>query len=430
MILRLHTALIALLLITLPRLAHADYQTEKDNQNMAVVERALDGYRRDPSIFDGKQIRPGVSLNALQGHFKACDNGVATFNKYFPRVSGKNKGSARAKTLIKRVQEREKWCTALGSAAAAYSKKIVDAQNAAAAAKKANEEMCSAAYRESSKALGTKFFDALDTSFGRRTMATGDHMKEYRSQLEALAGVCQKPQYKSAPTSCKGIGILQSSATNARYDYSDVCKPTVDVQKTLTEAAMRSLEHLSQDWQKAPTLDKFRRDGGWLGTSDAISYDTYFTVTDQVKERMLGQAKPLFEAAGVAPGDLSVLWAKKQAYLDTMKSLVDQTKNELTIDNYKPCKGYGCNLAKKALKKANRGAKIKKVFGSNNWKIHKNALGVPLERSVSVTIVFQAKGEKGCQARSFSVWETYKGGGRYQRAKGVKTHSGRFQKCQ
>lgn len=426
-------ALCALFLLSLPLVANADYQTEKDNQNLDVIERALKKFKPDSSIFDGTQIVAGATPSAIEGHFKLCNDGVAAYTRYFKQLSAKGKAMDRAKALTLEAQQRQKYCVALATAGDAYIKTVNDAANARASAAKANEDMCFKLYREASTALPKNaFFDTLDTYNARRTMVGGEGMGDFKDWVNSLAGVCKKPEYKGATESCKRIGIISSSATNARYDYSDICSPAADVQKTLSDAAMRSLVHLSKDHQTAPDLRSFRTRDGWLRTEDAFSYKTFFTVTDKVKERLRGQATEVFGAAGVpVPDDLSVLWKEKQAYLDTMKGLVDQTIDEWKV-NYSKCKGYGCNLAKNSLVKAYKelgGANVKSIYGSNDWKIHKNALGVPLERTVSVTIVFQVKGDPSCQARSFSVHETYKGGGKYKKAQGVNWGYGRFQSC-
>ena len=62
-------------------------------------------------------------------------------------------------------------------------------------------------------------------------------------------------------------------------------------------------------------------------------------------------------------------------------------------------------------------------------KAWKNALGVPLYRDKVGWAVFKVKGDPFCQARSFSLSEPYKGGGRYQKDRSVSFGSVRWQKC-
>lgn len=417
-------------ILSFSSVARADYQTDKDNQNLDVVDRALAKFSRNPAIFDGKAIGPNVTPNAITGHFQACDGGVKAYTTYFKRVSAKGQATPRAKALTAAVQKRQKWCLALAKVGDAYIKKINDANNARAAAAGKEKETCFKLSKETGALMiGAHLHHTLDTWRGARTMANVESMTEFKGRVEKLAAVCSKPEFKTTTTTCKKHGIMLSSETNQRYNYGDLCGPAVDVQKTMTDAAFRVLKHLSRNNQKDPTMSSFKFQQGWIHHEGPVEYKTYFTVTDKVKNRLLTQAKEIFSAAGVpVPGDLSPLWAAHQGYLDALKVVVDATVNDWNIKQGK-CKGYACGLASKSIKKAYKGAKIKKTFGTD-WKIHKNGLGIILDRSMSITVILQVKGEPSCQARAFTATEVYKGGGKYKKAKGLNWGYPRFQKCQ
>ena len=92
-------------------------------------------------------------------------------------------------------------------------------------------------------------------------------------------------------------------------------------------------------------------------------------------------------------------------------------------------KHYGIKLAKKQIKRVFGKVKFYSTGGTKGWSIKKNALGVPLYRDKVGWAVFKVKGDPFCQARSFSLSEPYKGGGRYQKDRSVSFGSVRWQKC-
>lgn len=416
--------------LCLPSQARADYQTDKDNGNLDSIDRALAKFQKNPAIFDGKSIPANVAANVITSHFQACDGGVKAYTRYFKNVSAKGQATPRARALTQRVQERQKWCAALAKVGDAYIKKINDARNVEAAAASEAKETCFKLSREVGPLMvGAHLHHTLDTWRGARTMGNVEGMTEFKGRVEKLATVCSRPEFKDSTKSCQNHGIMLSSETNQRYSYGDICGPALDVKKTMTDAAFRVLKELSRGHRKDPTMSSFKFQEGWIHEEKVVEYKTYFKVNDTLKQRLLTQAKEIFAAAGVAvPGDLSELWAEHQRYLDALKVVVDATVNDWKLTQGK-CQGYACGLANKAVKKGYRGAALKSTLGGS-WKIRKNGLGIPLDRSMPITAVFQVKGEPSCQARAFTATETYKGGGKYQKASGVNWGYARFQKCQ
>ena len=93
-------------------------------------------------------------------------------------------------------------------------------------------------------------------------------------------------------------------------------------------------------------------------------------------------------------------------------------------------KDYSCSLAKKQLSRSKTKSTFKSSFlGRNSWKIRKNRLGVPLERTKPGYLFHKPKGQKWCQLTSYTLTEVYAGGGRYKKAKGVRFGFSRFQAC-
>jgi len=415
--------------LTTASLALADYESEKNNDYMGFIERGLDKFTPDTAIFDGEKITAGASVSAVNGHFDKCNNAIKTWNKYEKQVSAKGKATDRFKKIVTRMQKLVPYCKKLHTAAQPY---IADINAKAAAASKAKDDAkatCLAVYGAALDAVGINdLYEILDTWRGSMTPATAEHITEFRGKLEKLVPACAQAKFKGVVQACKGHGIMLSSATNQRFDYGDICAPALDPKQTLADVAMRllmlSVRHSTRD---LPTADSFRKADGWIHDVNAIYYKSYFEVTDETKKAAAKQIKEAFDAAGVdPPKDMSVVWAERQKFLDALKAAVDATAAEWSVDQSK-CKGYACSLAKKSLKKYYKGATVKAVYG-RDWRIAKNALDIPTHKYMGLWVVFKVKGEDYCQVRSMTATENYKGGGKYQKAKGTAWGYARFQK--
>ncbi len=64
-----------------------------------------------------------------------------------------------------------------------------------------------------------------------------------------------------------------------------------------------------------------------------------------------------------------------------------------------------------------------------SWKIHRNSLGVILRRTLPGYVLFKLPADPFCQLRSYTLTESYAGGGTYQKAAGVRFGYIRFQAC-
>lgn len=64
-----------------------------------------------------------------------------------------------------------------------------------------------------------------------------------------------------------------------------------------------------------------------------------------------------------------------------------------------------------------------------SWTIVKNRKGLPLERVRHGKVLYRVEGEKWCRQQSFTCTEAYAGGGRYEKAGGVRLDYLRFLSC-
>ena len=429
---RFSTAAAAIAVLSVSPLALAGYEDEQNDKHMGVIERSFAKYQEDAAIFDGKALAKGAALADAQEHARLCDDALAYYDRYYGQVTSKGRGTDRAKKLTARYQKLQPWCAALRKAvdaAADAAKQKADAEAKAQAERKAT---CQALQKDATDAAGGGhwFHEVLDTWSGGVTPTTADHVKEFRGRLEKLAPICDKKEYADSATRCDGLGIIHSSTTNRGYDQGDICAAAGDPQKTLGEVAMRLIEWKQRHSQAdaPPTVAWFRDKEGWLPATGVVEYATFFTVPEEDKQQIRAEVDAAFEAAGVTPPeDVSMLWESRAAYREGLKKVVDATASEwkITLDK---CKGYTCKLAEKSVKKEQKKAKIKKTY-QREWKIVKNALDVPVKRYLDMWVIYQLPGEPYCQVRSTTAYEDYKGGGKYQKTKGVGWGFVRFQKC-
>jgi hypothetical protein len=75
------------------------------------------------------------------------------------------------------------------------------------------------------------------------------------------------------------------------------------------------------------------------------------------------------------------------------------------------------------------GKVLKTVMDTNPWKIHKNKLGIPLNRTRRGFVLYKMPAETLCRQQSFLYTETFDGTG-YQPSNGVRLNYARFLACQ
>ncbi len=422
---------LALTLASFASTAQADDEADKNNKAMDAVDRAFKAFTKNPKFFDGQRVPPGTSSSDLIAHSNRCMNGVNSYLKYMAALTPRGKATARAKAIAARYKTFRPHCDALASATEAYVRDVNAKANASRAAQAEAKKLCGDIYRDVANAVGggVKVHTLLDTVSGARTQTSIDSLSAFRGLLGKATKACSKPAYREATNTCASHGRILSSASNRNYSYADLCRGALAPEKTMKDLAMRYLEHYASARAKElPTPASFAQEEGWIEEETAIRYDSYFRLGQADKKRHEAELLGAFKAAGVAPpADLSVAWRKQQDYLDALKVVVDKSAGNWQIKQAK-CTDYTCKLAKKAIGRSYRGAKVKGVF-QRDWKIYKNNLGVTTHRSHAVFILFQVKGEPYCQARSMSASEPYKGGGRFQKAKRLDWGYVRFQKC-
>lgn len=403
--------------------AHAD----QDAQHVSTAKRVLDQFTARADVFDGTAIVAGAKPMDIKNQMRGCAYAAKTARDSLAQVSAKGKSSAEAQAIAGRVDVLRPWCDKLNAVGPAYLAQLEGKASADQAQATANKSMCNAVLKDAHDA-GIDLYQTLDTWQGTRTLGSAEAMRSFRANLEKLAPVCAKPERANAATACLGGPPLLSSETNTRYEIADICRAAGDPKRTLTEAANRLVAMLSRGSASHPTVDSFRAQQGWVRDEMPVSYATMFSVSDADKDRLKTHVKDAYAAAGLdTPTDLSGLWAERQAYLDALKAAVDATRAEWKLAQG-PCNGYTCDLAKTSIVGKHKQAVVKRVL-AEDWKVSMSELGLPLERYMTMFVVFGVPGEPGCQARQVTAYEPYKGAGKYAKASGTKWGYVRFEAC-
>ena len=138
--------------------------------------------------------------------------------------------------------------------------------------------------------------------------------------------------------------------------------------------------------------------------------------------------KALLTAAGVTDAE-TALWGEQKTRVDALRNEVEKTAGIWKTPEAK-LQNYSSDLVKKQILKWHPKASVRQAFISReSWKIHKNALGVTLRRTMPGYVFFKLPEDPLCQLRSYTLTEQYVGAGKFQKAKGVRLGYVRFQKC-
>lgn len=383
-------------------------------RNMQIALRNL---QKDPKLFDGKQIVPGARLDRLENHKRVLISNINRAVRYWNRLSAADRADPEAKKAGAKLDEMMAYAKAL-------EKAVKGASQASASADKA----CRDFEKEAMKSVDRQAMVGLVGLLGDKgkvTYGQVDHVKKAVEAAKAIAAFCAKPQYKDVgKTGCRWMKV-----GGRDRDPSAWCEAAAKYQELVKQGVMNFVAQQGRTAGAGDVKpDELAKRDGWLTFEGPVTYKGHLFFGEEAKKRLMDKLGPMFAAAGMDNLDDPSLWEAQKAQKDALRAKVDEL-----APTWKPYrtvgKDYGCGLAKRVIKKWHRKARIAKVgLRDKSWHIRKNALGVPLERTRQGIVFFKIPGEKWCQARSYILTETYKGGGRYQKANGVRIGYVRFQK--
>ena len=263
----------------------------------------------------------------------------------------------------------------------------------------------------------------------RAVQAWVSRIEEQKALLGALGQLCT-PEATAVFQHCKPThGKPRFEGLYAETDPVVWCELAKQGNELLVKELQMFIEKDDSLRSKRFTPGELERKEGWFAEDRAVTWQSYFFVSEEQKTKALSEYSALFAALGAGMDGSSDFFRKREQTLASMRAEVESLASRWSL----PPKGkghYGVTLAKKAVKRWFKGAKVLKAHGTpGNWSIAKNPLGVPTHRSRFGWILFKPKGEPYCQLRTFFIGEDYAGGGKYQKDKDISFATLRWQAC-
>ncbi len=241
-------------------------------------------------------------------------------------------------------------------------------------------------------------------------------------------------------TACEAAGpqVTQRKCKNAYRPEDEPASWCADIERA--EEVIRAMvmadvtgriETLTR--YQVQSVDEFMEQEGWITKTGPQTFDGLFqpaailnNVAKAEIEAMLGEIDLTLEDVS---GELSASAGK----MSELRAAVIQTAPDWELPN-RAGENYSSAIAGNMLIKAYGGGAniaVKDAWLSRTeWKIHKNALGIPDRRTLPgyAMVRVNADPEGLCQLRSFTLTEQFDGTG-YQKAQSVKFGYTRFHAC-
>tara|TARA_R110002096_G_scaffold433887_2_gene653715 strand:+ start:20860 stop:22125 length:1266 start_codon:yes stop_codon:yes gene_type:complete len=378
----------------------------------------------EAKYYDGVRVHLGRSSDAtyIENHLVELQRGLQRCSRLWASLSAEEQHSKEGKKVGATLQ---KWVE--------YHDTLRDALNLSVRFTKEAEAKCRNFATEvmGDKDVAASMYNLMNPSVP--LLAT--RFASVRQHAQTVAAACALPKFEKV-----GVGSCPAMKVNGpQRDPSLWCKAASNWKAILTANVNAQVNERVESFKNRPLLrDKLKGDqhigffvksvpnkGGWR--SHYRIADMIFPKEAQAK--YINEANQMYEALGldkrVTPAtfdSIPTALAELRASAEASGGAFDMPKS---YGN-----DYGVKLAKKQLKGLGYKAKFVKAFsGSKDFSIRKNNLGVPLDRAKAGYMLVKPDGQTLCTLISYTLTETYRGGGKYQKAKGVHYNDGRFQSC-
>ncbi len=405
------------------------------------VTHYLDGknMRQDTTIFDGKNFVKGAAYQKVKQYYNGFIRDLNNANnKWNSNISPSAKGSADGKALLERLNDASEWARAMEAQYPAYEKgqlaliqankdSKAKAKKAAQADKAEHQKVCRSFMKQAMLPLNRDPITRLIQQLKHNNQKIGTP-----EQVETHAKVAAQ-----VDSVCKGIDYAKLTSKPCYYvingphnDPVNWCEAAAKSGELIKAAALNSAKQTISIVGTASIQSpkEFMDRDGWLTFEGKVTYKDKLFFSSHGRENVMGSVKSLLASVGVENAE-ETLWGEQKGRLDTLRKEVEKTAGTWKSPEEK-AGNYSTKLARNQIQKMHPDAKIHKAYLSRaSYKIHKNALGVPLRKTMPGYILFKLPDDPFCQLRSYTLTEQYEGGGKYQKASGVRIGYVRFQKC-
>jgi hypothetical protein len=400
------------------------YLENKDAAALAVIARVLEKVDKDPGLFDGTAIPPGADLGRVARLREHLTFQLDQARRGFLDVSDAARRRPDVAKLEQRYRELDQYARALSAvykvAAAAAQQTASVERERDAATKQAGIATCKAfrtdLYGADPKER-TRIEKLADLAGGKPTWwATVEEGEKYRATIAKTAKVCAKPEYAEIGTACAHTTDDEAAWCTAVSRGDELMKLNV-----MNLAAFHA-KHFGAN----RTAENLAGKDGWIDIEGPTTWKAYFS-GEKLREVYRKQLAPMFAQAGMTDLDDSAVFGKLTTHLATLEARARELAPTWKLEG-SPCTGVACAAAR-AIAPWYK-AKLRALRQNDaGWKIVKNGLGVPTHRYKGGTILLEVKGDPFCQLRSWTVTESYAGGGRFQSETQATIGYVRWQSC-
>lgn len=402
------------------------YIERKDREALAAVSRALAQIDRDPSLFDGKAIPAGADLARVDAFQYQLSRHLDVCRRSFAEVSQASLRKPEVDKLHQKYVELDGYAKAL---AAVYKTAAADAQHAAdakhradAAAHETGVKACNAfrreVYAEPSDRQRLERLVAIAGGSQIQYWSSADEGTRHMAAAARAAQICARPEYADIATSCR---YITSSAADDK-----LCAAARRGEELGKLAATNFAAFHAANFKPTRTADNLAtRYDGFLEIEGDTTWKKYFDAQG-VREMYRKQIGPVFAQAGIPSLDDSPVFAKIAEHYAALEAKVRELAPTWKVPGT-PCAGVACSVARTTT--ALYGTIVRLQQDAPSWKIAKNDLDLPTHRWKGGFALLRIKGDPFCQLRSWTVTETYAGGGRYQPASSATLGYVRWQAC-
>lgn len=235
-----------------------------------------------------------------------------------------------------------------------------------------------------------------------------------------------------------GPEVTEASCADAYEDDSQPARWCADVQRiedairamVIAEVASR-IDNLTR--YNIQSVDDFLGREGWITKQGARTFDALFDPAGAINDDARGQIEAILAEIRLTLEDVSGEVAQSTGKLGELRAAVLEYAPQWELP-FRAGENYSAELAASMLSRGYGGEsniRMKDVWLSRTeWKVHKNALGIPDRRTLPGYALVRVKADPEglCQLRSFTLTEHFDGTG-YQKAGRVQFGYTRFHRC-
>lgn len=397
------------------------------------------GMRMDTGIFDGNSFLDGVDPQQAKQYYarfqQQLKSALRTWNRI---VSDRSKSSAEGQAMGLRVQELEQWGTAMTADYARLEESSRQLQEQQRTAQREAAALATAS-KTNHRAECRKFLDSALTPQRRDPiMRLVLQMQHGNQSISSPEEVNQHAQVAADfDAACKALDLQLITATPCWFAGNDPahnpqlsCDAAAQapglIKGAVINHARSSVAHIGD--AHVQSVQQFNERNGWLTYEGPVQFKTHLEQGNAIPTAVKDNMRELLASAGLE-GEEESIWVGQNDRLSVLRAEVEKTAGQWPIPADKG-DNYSSEFARAQIERWHADAQVHKAWLSRgSWKIHKNALGAILRRTLPGYVMFKLPDDPYCQLRSYTLTEQYAGAGKYEPASGVGIGYVRFQSC-